>query len=168
MIRAIAIATGLALAGGALAANAATPADEAGIRAVVEQFRSAIVDKDKPRFLATLLQPGITWQWVNSDATITRAQVKHPEVTKAKPDATYTATSFIDNVVDGAARKEERFGPLAIDSDGDAASVAFDYQFLIDGREANHGREYWTLVRTESGWKIASVVWSVSLPPATH
>ncbi len=55
---------------------------------------------------------------------------------------------------------------MKIDTDGDLASVLFDYAFLSNGKETNHGKEAWHLLRTQDGWKIASVVWSVNLKPA--
>ena len=54
---------------------------------------------------------------------------------------------------------------MRIDSDRDVASVVFDYRFLRSGRESNRGLEAWHLVRTELGWRIVSVVWSVNPPP---
>ncbi len=54
---------------------------------------------------------------------------------------------------------------MHIDTDGTAASVAFDFQFLRNREVRNEGREYWLLVKTEAGWKIASVVWSRNTQP---
>ena len=45
------------------------------------------------------------------------------------------------------------------------ASVAFDYRFLGDGKETNRGQEVWSLVRTDAGWKIVSVIWSLRWTP---
>jgi len=50
-----------------------------------------------------------------------------------------------------------------IDGDADGATVAFDYTFLSDGRATNSGKECWRLVRAESGWKIMTLSWSVTL-----
>ena len=33
-----------------------------------------------------------------------------------------------------------------------------------DGKQTNWGREKWHLLRTEAGWKIISVIWSVHDP----
>lgn len=55
---------------------------------------------------------------------------------------------------------EEVFRDLKIDTDGEIASVNFDYAFMFDGKEEHWGREMWHLVRTDEGWKIISVIWS--------
>jgi hypothetical protein len=39
--------------------------------------------------------------------------------------------------------------------------VSFDYSFHANGVKANWGREMWQLVRTERGWKIFSVIYSI-------
>ena len=51
---------------------------------------------------------------------------------------------------------------MKIETDGDVASVWFDYAFLADGRETNRGKEAWQLVNTGEGWKIVAVVWSMN------
>ena len=75
--------------------------------------------------------------------------------------------TFIDGIVSSPRSSEEVFSGVRIDTDGDIASVAFDYRFLSDGRQTNWGREMWQLVRTEEGWKIISVVWTIHDPVAT-
>jgi hypothetical protein len=39
------------------------------------------------------------------------------------------------------------------------------YTFMEGSYRANWGKESWQLVRTENGWKIASVIWSQELNP---
>jgi hypothetical protein len=43
--------------------------------------------------------------------------------------------------------------------------VYFDFSFLIDGKEQNHGSETWVLVKGSTGWRIAAITYS-SNPPA--
>jgi hypothetical protein len=111
------------------------------IGVVIEAFRTAIIDKDKPKFLALF-----------------------PEAGKANYNPKYSHLGFIDGIVSEPERNEEVFDDIRIDTDGEIASVAFDYRFLQDGRETNRGREAWNLVRTDAGWKIVSVVWSMHWP----
>lgn len=155
----------LALALGSSTPAQAAPTDDQAIRRVIETFRTAIIAKDKASFAPLFLFEKITWQAVMDDAGVTRVKAKRPDAIKAKvfPDETWL--TFIDGIVKDPKRNEETFANITIDSDGDAAAVAFDYTYLYDGKETNHGREHWLLVRTESGWKIAAVTYSVSLPP---
>ena len=52
---------------------------------------------------------------------------------------------------------------LDIHSDGEVGSISFDYRAKV-----GHGRIIWTTVRTNDGWKIASVVYSINVPVADH
>lgn len=140
------------------------------IDCVIEAFRTAIIDKDKPRFLALFPGSGpVTWQSVIGDDHLRQLRLKEPGTGKADPDPDKTHLSFIDGIVGDKASKAETFDNIRIDTDGEIASVMFDYRFLSDGRETNRGQEAWHLVRTDAGWKIVSVIWSKRSPvkPAT-
>lgn len=154
----------LALALGSIAPARAAPTDDQAIRQVIETFRTAIIDKDKARFVPLFLHEKITWQAVMEDNSLARIRAKRPQAIKARVFPDQNWLTFIDGIVADPKRNEETFAGITIDSDGDAASVAFDYVFLYDGKETNHGREYWHLVRTEGGWKIASVIYSITDP----
>jgi hypothetical protein len=148
----------------AATASAGTAA-QPQIEAVIESFRAAIIDKDKARFTGLLLHENITWQSVIGESNFSRLREKKPEAVKAKIDLKRTPVTFIDGIVSSPDRSEEQFRNVRIETDGDVASVFFDYSFLNNGRETNHGKEAWHLLRTEQGWKIASVVWSVNWTP---
>ena len=147
-------------------ARAAAPAgDDAGIEAVIEQFRTAIIDKDRDAFLATFLHDAVTWQAAMSDARHARALETDPQARKVVVDPAGTPATFIDGIVRSPNRIEETFADVVIDSDGTVASVAFDFQFLVNDKATNVGREFWLMVKTENGWKIAAVTWSRNSPP---
>jgi len=40
------------------------------------------------------------------------------------------------------------------------ARSAFDFVFLIDGKEENRGNETWQLVKRADGWRIAAITYS--------
>ena len=143
---------------------AVTPTQQ--IEAVVEAFRTAIIDKDKARFVKLFLHENITWQDVTGDANLQRLRQKRPEATKVKVDPKDNYLSFIDGIVSDKDRSEEKFRNVKIDTDGDIASVYFDYSFHSNDRETNHGKEAWHLVNTDDGWKIVSVIWSMNWNPA--
>jgi len=50
---------------------------------------------------------------------------------------------------------------VRIDTNGTVASVWFDFDFLVDGKVTNQGSETWQLVRTDDGWKINAMLYSV-------
>jgi hypothetical protein len=158
----------LALALGNSTPAQATLIDDQAIRQVIETFRTAIITKDKARFAPLFLFEKITWQAVLDEASLARIKAKRPATVKADviPDETWI--TFIDAIVKDPKPSEETFSNITIDSDGSAATVAFDYVYLYDGKQTNHGREHWQLVNTESGWKISAVTYSLILPPPAN
>jgi len=141
-------------------------ADNRSVEAVVEAFRASIVDKDKPRFIKLFLDQDTVWQNVVGEANLRKMRVKNPEAVKARIDSKDNPTAFIDEIVAEKERQEEKFRNVKIDSDGEIASVYFDYSYHAGDKETNHGKEAWHLVRTDDGWKIVSVIWSVNWTPA--
>ena len=136
------------------------------IEAVIEAFRTAIIEKDKARFVGLFVPGRVTWQSVRGDDTLRLARQKDPLAAKVRFAPEKTHLSFIDGIVGGTLPEEEKFSNIRIETDGDIASVFADYSFHQGERETNNGKEAWHLVRTEDGWKIASVVWSVNRKPA--
>lgn len=138
--------------------------DNAQIRSVIEDFRTAIINKDREKFLGLFLHEDVTWQAVMSDARLEQAKQKDPAARKAAFDRAQSPANFIDGIAKDLKTNEETFSNILIDSDGDTASVAFDFSYMRDGRITNVGREYWLLARTEMGWKIAAVTYSRNFP----
>ena len=144
------------------------PADVAAIHKVVEQFRTSIINKDKPAFTGLFFSDKpeeMVWQWVVDDAALARIRKAKPQAMKARHVAGSNYLSFIDGETKpGAKPGEEKFMDVKVDTDGEVASVNFDYSYLADGKETNWGREMWQLVRTDAGWKIISIIFSVRDP----
>lgn len=143
----------------------ATEVQTARIEAVIEAFRTSIIDKDKPRFIALFLHDQVAWQSVKDDDVLQRVRQKQPDAAKVGINRQSNHLSFIDGIVAARHRTEEKFWNTRIDTDGDIASVTFDYSFHSGDRETNHGKEAWHLVNTDDGWKIVSVIWSVNTKP---
>ena len=154
------------LAGCASAPSVASNADHAAIHQVIASFRTAIIQRDKPRFLSLFLQDNTPWQAVMSDQSLDSIRLKNPQAIKARPNPGNNPVSFIDSIVKDKNSSEETFSNIRIDGDGDVAAVSFDYAFLSNGVATNHGKEVWLMVRTEGGWKIMTLAWSVTLDPA--
>lgn len=143
-------------------ARAGDARDESEIRAVADAFRQAIVDKDSTAFTALFLDPSTaTWISVESDARLAAAQTSgRPAVDKVLAGPERTPLSFIQGIVQSPGRHDETMENLRIATDGEIASVHFDFAYLYDGRAITTGEEAWLLVRTADGWRIVSVVWS--------
>lgn len=156
----------LALALPFLPAHAAE--GDPGIFAVIESFRSSIIEKDRERFLDLFVQQDVPWQSVVDDQSLARIQVQRPEAIKARFKKENNPVAFIDGIVASKNRSEETFSNIKIDSDGEVAAVTFDYSFLSNGKPTNWGKECWLMVRTEAGWRITTVAYSVTLAPPTQ
>jgi hypothetical protein len=135
------------------------------IEAVVESFRTAITDRDTDRFTRLFLHEQATWQAVMSDHGLERLRKDNSEARKVRVNPERTYRSFIEGIAASERRSEETFENVRIDTDGDIASVYFDYAFISDGRRTNYGKEAWHLVNTDQGWKIVSVIWSINPVP---
>ena len=72
--------------------------------------------------------------------------------------------ALIDSVLASPTLEEEQIANLKVDTDGEIATASFDYAYLSDGKLSNWGKEQWLLVRTEQGWKIFSVVYTIRDP----
>jgi hypothetical protein len=138
---------------------------EAQINEVVESFRTAIIAKDKPRFLALFHGMAIPWLAVNEDGSLAKMRQRDPATPKAAPVGSPGPIEFIDFVMKAPMPIEEKFSNVRITTDGLIASVFFDYTFHQGDYKSNWGTEAWHLLNTDKGWKINSVIYSVTFNP---
>lgn len=124
----------------------------AEIDTIVKAFQAAIIAKDRAALEAMFLPADNSWLIVAGDP----ARLK-PGRPRVKP-STYRA--FAEFVGTSKVPVEERFHNVRIDSNGSIGMVYFDFEFIEDGKITNRGAESWHLVKTESGWKISSMVFS--------
>lgn len=144
----------LCLAGPAHAA----PAEDAAIRQLVQQFQTAIVARDGKTLGSLFVQEGGAWLSVLDEPTYAAAKVRNPAAQRLQPS---TWQEFADFVAHNATPIEERFYDVRVRTNGTVASVWFDFDFLADGKVTNRGSETWQLVRTDDGWKIFAMLYSV-------
>ncbi len=158
-----------ALASFALPSHAASQTDDrAKIEQIVESFRVSLIKKDKKTFMKLFYSNTIPWIGVTTDKSLAQANASKPKPTMPDAKKLYTSGNpkqFIEGIVKDKAQVEEKFDNVRIDTDGEVAQVWFDYSFNFDGYKANWGKEAWHLVRTEAGWKISSVIWSMEFNP---
>jgi len=147
----------------AAAAADASP-DTQAIAQVVQAFGQAIRARDAAGFRALFLPDAVTWRQVYADDSLRRLRQRRT-LEKVPPLDGDSPGAMIDGIVRAGAAVDEPVAGLRILSDGDVATVFFRYSYCVDGAPTNYGSESWQLLRTEAGWRIASVVWSVRLPP---
>jgi hypothetical protein len=142
--------------------NASPASPEAEILGIVDTFQTAISSKNAAAFKDLFFDRNIPWIGVAADRTLQVRRAKTPDEPKAKSNG--DPVRFIEWVVSEPRRVEERFSNTRIQTDGDVASVVFDYTFHVGGAVTNFGQEAWQLVRGDSGWKINAVIYSIKLP----
>jgi len=139
--------------------------DKKNIEAVIETFRVSLINKDKDVFIKLFYNDTVPWLGVASDKTI--ALAPPPKEGDRKRERTKVGggdyLSFIDWIVSTPKAIEEKIWDVKILQDSDIASVHFKYSFHQDDNKTNWGDEAWHLVRTEQGWKIASVIYSINI-----
>jgi hypothetical protein len=138
--------------------------DVIAIKQVIETFRTSIIQKDKAAYMRLFFSDkptDIGWQFVSEDTRLEHIRKTKPDAIKARKIPSNNFISLIDDAVATAEPREETFSNIAIETDGEIASVSFDYTYLANGKKTNWGKEMWQLLRTESGWKIFSVIYTI-------
>lgn len=134
------------------------------IQAVVEAFRTSIIEKDKVKFLGTLHNENIPWIGIYDEETLRRMREASAEPEKRSRELKGNAKSFIEGIVKSREKYEEKFWNIQVTTDGSIGTVVFDYNFQFAGKVTNWGKESWHVVNTDAGWKINSMIYTVTLP----
>ena len=130
----------------------ALASNEHAVLAVLKRFESAVLEKDKAQFLDLFYQGPVTWVGVYTQT---------PEATQNF--ATASPEAFIDEIINYPLPISENFSNIKIQTDSKIASLYFDYELVIEGNVINWGQEQMSLINTHNGWKITSVIWSMSI-----
>ncbi len=138
-------------------AQAATAADTVDVQHVMDAFHQAVVSHDGERIRSLFLPDGSTWLNVLTDDAYARAKAAKPDVAKVRVSNFRDFATFVSTTHSSL---DPRHSNIQIHSDGTIASVYFDFVFLIDGKDENHGSETWQLVKGAQGWRIAAITYS--------
>ncbi|MBB3224790.1 nuclear transport factor 2 family protein [Pseudoduganella umbonata] len=125
----------------------------AEIDTIVKAFQAAIIAKDRAALEAMFLPADNSWLMVASDPS--RLKPGRPRVRAS------SYRQFAESIGASKVPVEERFYNVRIHSNGSIGMVYFDFDFIEDGKVINKGAESWHLVKTEGGWKISSMVFSL-------
>ena len=147
---------------GSAPANASTAADTADITHLIDAYHQAVVGHDAGRLAALFTGSDAAWSSVLSDRGVARVRAAKPNSPRIRAGG---LAAFLTMVGAGRPQLDPQHDHLVIRSDGSIATVTFDFRFFIDGVEQNHGAESWQLVKSDDGWRIASIVYS-STPPS--
>lgn len=135
------------------------------IRAVVEAFRTSLINKDKETFLKLFLNDNVPWIGVTDGNDLVRIRKEQPGFKGQRASTGGNHVKFIEGIVASPIAQEEKFWNIRIDTDGNISTVNFDYSFHAGITKTNWGKEAWQLVNTDAGWKINSVIYSIIVNP---
>ncbi|MGE7136701.1 hypothetical protein ACQKIE_03630 [Luteibacter sp. NPDC031894] len=128
---------------------------------VIAQFQQAIKDKNKDAMQDLFVDQNSPLSASASDKTLAIVRAKKADAAKILPS---TSAKFAEQVGTATSPNEERFSNIKINADDAVAAVSFDFTFLVSAKPVNVGKEAWLLVKTEKGWKISAIVYSMNFP----
>lgn len=123
------------------------------LKQVISDFSNAIKTKDETGFISLFYNHNVVFLGINP--------AKRTGIKPSQNGLMYaTHLGFIGWIVNTEQTTEEKIWNSKIHSDGNIASIYFNYSFHLDGKTINDGAETWSLIKTSNGWKIVSIVFS--------
>lgn len=134
---------------------------EVEIGKVMERFSEAVRTRDRQAFMDLFVDGKVSWIGVMSEAEYAK-QAGKPGVPGKLLHS--SPSEFMDLVNQFHHPVTEKFSNVVIHTDGEVATVYFDYEFRHGHDLHNWGAESWMLVRGEQGWKIHAANFSYNTP----
>jgi hypothetical protein len=146
-----------------------TGSDNEPLHKIIKDFGSAITNKDKSKFLDLFYEGTVSWVGVSSNNNFKAAKTrtdaaiaKGEQARMPRKNFQSDPEKFIDGIISRVKAPRETFENIKILHDGEVATIYFDYEFYDGEVRKNWGKESWLLVNTEKGWKINSVIFSIT------
>lgn len=156
---AIAVAAAMVPFSGALAQS--TASDSVAIRSVMKAFDNAIQNKDLPALTALFYDGKIVWRSTGfPQSRDFAAKISGKPVPEVEDQGAH------ELITDPRVQKlhlRETFGQPTIVTDGQLATVTFDYDFRVNDSVQNWGSESWQMAKTANGWKIVHLLFSYNV-----
>jgi hypothetical protein len=131
----------------------------AEVQQLIVRFMHALQMKDGEAMRGMFL-PGGSGFRVLDRTSLAAVRAKNPEARQFNP---WSYEEFAKSLPTNPAALEETFDKVRIETDGTVGMAWFDYRFIKDGKQSNHGVETWQVVRESDGWKISAMLFSVIL-----
>jgi hypothetical protein len=142
-----------AAAGAMSPAAAQAPADvRAQVLAVADSALATISRNDFVAFTDLMLDSAVTFSAGERDGTAWTSFRTRAAQRAMQSDRKFTERGFDPQVMIS--------GPIAV--------VWLPYDFYLDGAWSHCGVDVFTMLETEAGWRIATLVWSIQQPPACN
>jgi hypothetical protein len=145
--------------------------DDEQLKRIVKEFENSITTINRSQYFSLFYDGTVSWVGVSSTHDYEKYKNK-AEDAKIKgekhwePMKTYPGDHihFFDVIVSGGKGQDHKimFENIQIQHDGDVASVNLDYSQFVKGVKSNWGTKRLLLVKAKNGWKINSVIFSIS------
>lgn len=139
--------------------------DQKAIEKVVRDFQLALKSKNTRLLSSLMLSSSILFVSPYAPERARQARESVDVNFTGLPPGGFFA--FAEFVKGSKVSIEEKFYNVKITQDAHLAVVMFDYEFVEGGKIQNHGMEVWQLLKTATGWKIMSVVWTSKGAPGS-
>ena len=120
------------------------------IKQIIAGYQSAIMTKDEKKFDQLLQRDLISWLETTPD---NRTGILPSQMGLKTPQQ-----GFYHSVFGSDAKFEEKISNIRIQTDGDVASVFYDYEFFKNEKKIKNGSKSWHMVRNFEGWRINSIL----------
>ena len=137
--------------------------DEAALQAMVTEFSRCIREKDWEAFEVLFLDEDTPWVGVIGAEARGRAEARG--MLDENGLFRVSRATFQEQIEQGTETSDEVFENLEVVVDEGLAWMKADYEFLSGTTVLNHGVETWDFVKTKTGWKIVSVLYSLNPGP---
>lgn len=142
------------------AAQPDTQADVTAIRTVMSGFDAALQAKDLKAMAGLFYDGKIRWMASGTPGSrALTAKLTGQPVAEIEDQGAY---KLLEDPRIQKYRIREQFGEPTISTDGQIASVTFNYDFRVNEVVQNRGLEIWQMVKTAGGWKIFNLLFSYS------
>lgn len=135
--------------------------DTRAIEQLITQFKAALAAKDAAALTALFHEGRVVW--LASGHPESRTFVAKRTGKPVPVIQNEGAIGLLDQARAANIAIEERFYSPTINSDGQIATLTFDYDFRANGAIQNWGRESWQLVKTDAGWRIVHLLFSYTI-----
>ncbi len=151
LLLALGLSASCAAPGASTAEYAPSESDRAAITDVVQRAFDAIETNDQAAWAEVLTSKGM---YTSIRGAAGERRIGFQTYAEAAENTTPPPNAYL-----------ERWWDPIILVDGDIAMVWTPYDFLIDGKFSHSGIDAIVLLRSDAGWKIASIAWNVEREP---
>ena len=122
-------------------------AERAAVIEVIDAFFESMTERDVERMRTLMTPDGVLYGYRETDEGLQLIRPTHGE--------------YLENLANGEGRPVERYWDPEIMVSGRLATIWTPYDFHIDGQFSHCGINNFSMLKTDAGWVITGVVFSI-------